>query len=70
MGAYRYCKCGAAHDKPTAEEDLGNNFTGDVYKCRSCGKDMPRDWTVEQWIADVDTRLRALEERFPPDDRR
>lgn len=58
MGAFRYCKCGdQGFDKPTAIEDL---VEWERQACH-CGKQLDQYMSVEEWIMDLDERLRALE---------
>lgn len=58
MGAFRYCHCGnQGFDKPTAREDL---VEYERQTCH-CGKSLDQYMSVEEWIVDIDDRLRELE---------
>ena len=59
MGSFRYCQhpgCDRGLDAPTAYEDLVDKQT-----CVN-GHRQDRFYTIEQWIADLDERLRRLED--------
>lgn len=58
MGTFRYCECGdQGFDKPTAREDL---VSYELQTCR-CGKTLDQYMSVEEWIIDLDDRLRGIE---------
>lgn len=54
---YRYCfSCDQAMEEPSASEDL---VDGQV--CTACGEFQRQDKTIEQWIVDLDSRLKEIE---------
>lgn len=56
MGAAFYCaKCGTGYDWPTAREDI------EGYYCPTCHILQYRHRSDEEWIINIDERLRELE---------
>lgn len=58
MGAFLRCPvCGRGHDKPTARTDLLDGGT----RCQ-CGHRFGQFQSLNDWIADLDDRVTAIEE--------
>ncbi len=56
MSSYRYCTCGTAMDKPTAEEAVERE-----HLCPSCGEDNSRPEDFNEFLIDLSDRLSELE---------
>lgn len=58
MGCYRYCDrkgCDMGLDEPTSREDLI-----DGQFCVNGHKQMHKSKSIEEWIVDIDERLKSL----------
>ena len=66
--AFRYCrKCEYGFSEgPTAREDIGYSFSREEgQECPRCGTRQPRWQSNEEWIVDLDDRLREIEKKNP-----